>query len=330
MLIASTLKLVINRHKIHHHFLPHFFAAPEFADEAASLSRNSVHHRAHALSPLALFAYLQILIVFCLSLYAIGLKAPQVLGTVTFSADQIITLTNQKRAEYGLPALTYNSKLAKAAGAKAANMFLENYWAHNSPSGKTPWSFISAAGYKYIFAGENLARDFDNPSAVVNAWMNSPTHRDNLLDKNFAEIGVAVSYGKLTGREGILVVQEFGAGAATKRAQVRGDSLELGDKEATSPGVPVVLQDPDLELAIFQDQSYSSPAPTTVLASRQFSVAKGVSFLLVMFIFVLFLAEVLITLRRENVNLRPGVLAHILLLAFVLFALWYAVGGAVL
>lgn len=315
---------MINHHKLHHHFLPHFFAAPEFADEAVELSRNSVHHRAHALSVWSLFVYLQILVVFTVSLYAISQKAPQVLGAVTFSADQIISLTNQKRTQNGLPVLTYNSRLAQAAGAKAANMIAENYWAHNSPSGKTPWSFISAAGYRYVYAGENLARDFDSASSVVNAWMNSPTHRDNLLDKNFKEIGVAVVSGKLTGREGILVVQEFGAGVASQRAQVRGEN-EVSDKEVTVSNTPVTDTKPVIATEVVQ-----SGPETVVLASSQFSIAKSASFLLVMFIFLLFAAEVVITFRRENVSLRPGVLAHLLLLAFLLFALWYAVGGAVL
>ncbi|MDP2632519.1 MAG: CAP domain-containing protein, partial [Candidatus Curtissbacteria bacterium] len=157
--------------RIHHHFFPHFVVD---AQSALAISEpHRVHHKAHALSATSLFIYLQVLIIVGAGLFVIRTTAPQILGTITFSADQIISLTNQKRAENGLSALSYNGQLAQAASAKASDMLANNYWAHTSPSGRTPWSFITAAGYKYVYAGENLARDFDDAGSVVNAWMNS-------------------------------------------------------------------------------------------------------------------------------------------------------------
>lgn len=333
--------------RISHHFLPHFIVDSETAKNLAE--PHKVHHHAHALSLMSLFAYLQIALVFTVALYAVKLKAPQILGEITFSADQIIALTNAKRAENGLGELTSNSLLAQAASAKAQNMLAEDYWAHNSPSGKTPWSFITAAGYKYIFAGENLARDFNNPQAVVNAWMDSPSHRSNLLDSNFKEIGVAVVSGILTGRDGILVVQQFGAGISPSFAESSGGQASTSGQPSPSPiaspkAIAQISPQPKPSpspLAVAQEQSVNDPVSNsssetgsltqaTVLATRQFSIAKGVSFALVAFIFVMFLLEVIITARRAKVSLRSGVLAHLILLGFILFALWYAVGGAVL
>lgn len=306
--------------------MPHFYADPVFADAASALNRNLVHHRAHALSHASLFIYLQVLIFATAALYFLRLSAPQILGQVTFSAGQIITLTNEQRVAQGLSALTYNSFLAQGAGAKAADMFANDYWAHNSPSGRTPWSFITEAGYKYIFAGENLARDFNDPQSAVGAWMGSPSHRSNILDKNFREIGVAVSSGKLTGREGILVVQMFGTSV---QVPVRTAESEAPVAAAKTPPAPEAT--PALEATPQGETLISQPeGGVAVLAGRQFSIAKGISLALVGFIFLLFLLEVLVTAKRAHVSLKPGVIAHLAILGFILFAVWYAVGGAIL
>src|SRR3990167_4986150 len=189
-------KVVIHKRVIGH-FLPH-------------LKEDGLHHRAKALNFSYLVSYLLVLVLFGSGLYLIKLKAPQILGQVTFSSDQIIALTNGKRAQSGLAALSFNSQLSQAAVSKVQDMYAADYWAHNSPSGRTPWSFISASGYRYLYAGENLARDFSDASSVVDAWMASPSHRSNILDDHFREIGVAVASGNLEGREVVLVVQMFG------------------------------------------------------------------------------------------------------------------------
>lgn len=303
---------------------------PHFHDDGG-------HHRAHAISLASLFVYLQLFILVFAGFYFIRIKAPHILGTVSFSAEQIVSLTNTKRGENGLQALLPNSLLSKAAAAKAADMLANDYWAHNSPSGKTPWSFITAAGYRYVFAGENLARDFADSGSVVNAWMNSPSHRSNLLDKNFKEIGVAVADGKLGGREGTLVVQMFGAGVSqipppAPLVEVGPSPQSAGAKEAIQAGespAPEATPVAVVNIGPGTNQENLSQ-PVTVLASRRFSIAKGVSLGLVSFIFGLFAVEALVTIRRTNVSLKPGVVAHLGFLAFVLFAVWYAVQGAIL
>ncbi len=320
------------RRRIAHHFLPHFLVDAETVRNISDPHR--VHHRAHALSLTSLFLYLQILILITIGIYTIRLKAPRILGTASFSSQQIIDLTNQKRTQNGLGPLTFNGLLAAAAEAKARDMIAFDYWAHNSPSGKTPWSFISAVGYRYVFAGENLARDFTDPGAVVDAWMNSPSHRENLLDKNFKEIGVAVESGKLTGRDGILVVQMFGAQVSQIPVQPVVAASPEPSPSASASTAPAFLNEspkpatPSLPIIVGQTKPAARPA--TVLASRQFSIAKAVSLGLVGFIFALFLLEIIVTLRRPNVYLRSGVIAHILLLGFLLLAVWYAVQGAIL
>ncbi|HSV95052.1 MAG TPA: CAP domain-containing protein [Spirochaetia bacterium] len=141
----------------------------------------------------------------------IGLR-PGVLGYASqIDPDKVIELTNKERLNAGVTIVKTNSELNQAALAKATDMFENNYWAHISPTGTEPWYFVTHSGYQYQHAGENLARDFSNPSDVVKAWMASPTHRQNLLDDRYHDIGVAVLDGYINGVETTLVVQMFGS-----------------------------------------------------------------------------------------------------------------------
>jgi len=141
----------------------------------------------------------------------VGLK-PGVLGFASqIDPDKVIELTNSERLSAGVTLLKENSELDQAALAKATDMFENNYWAHVSPTGTEPWYFVTQFGYQYKHAGENLARDFSNPKDVVTAWMASPTHRQNLLDDRYRDIGVAVVDGYINGVETTIVVQLFGS-----------------------------------------------------------------------------------------------------------------------
>lgn len=319
------------------------------------MHEDGAQHHAHTLSTLALFLYLQVFVATTLGFYVIKLAAPQILGTVTFTADQIIELTNVKRAENGAGKVVNNSILAQAAAAKAQNMLAENYWAHFSPSGKSPWSFMASAGYKYVYAGENLARDFNDAPAVVTAWMNSPSHKSNLIDKKFKEIGVAVVAGNLTGKEGILVVQMFGTPVSQIPTEQTTAQAQPSPTLAPSPTpapirnifaqatpipspTPSPVVSPSLEPSpttapsAVADVSFVGVEnqETTVLASNQFSISKGISLGLVGFVFLLFVGEVLLVTKKSHLKLRSGVLAHLGILAFVLLVIWYAVSGAIL
>lgn len=126
----------------------------------------------------------------------------------------VVTLTNTDRVKQSLQALSVNGKLTKAAQLKADDMAKNGYFAHTSPSGITPWHWFGSVGYSFVYAGENLAVNFDDSQTVQTAWLNSPTHRANILNGNFTEIGVAVAKGLYNGRETTFVVEMFGAPAA--------------------------------------------------------------------------------------------------------------------
>lgn len=132
-----------------------------------------------------------------------------------FNENKIVELVNTKRADINLPALKINTQLNEAAKNKALDMFKDQYWAHNSPSGKTPWTFIRAAKYKYRYAGENLAKGFESESSLVEGWMNSTSHRENMLSKKYNEVGIADVEGTLNGEKVTLTVMMMGNRSVT-------------------------------------------------------------------------------------------------------------------
>lgn len=123
---------------------------------------------------------------------------------------ELVNLTNAERANSRLNTLTVDSRLVTAAQAKAEDMIAKDYWSHYGPDGESPWQFILASGYEYIYAGENLAKDFASAAPIHNAWMASPSHRENLLNPNFSNIGIAAVTGEFQGKETTIVVQMFG------------------------------------------------------------------------------------------------------------------------
>ncbi len=134
----------------------------------------------------------------------------------------LVDLTNDDRSTNALGELTVNPVLTAAAQAKADDMAAKGYFAHVSPEGKSSWYWFQQVGYKFSYAGENLAVDFSDSPDVERAWMNSPTHRKNILDGNFTEIGIAVARGTYKGHSTIFVAQMFGAPAhAVATAPVR-------------------------------------------------------------------------------------------------------------
>lgn len=179
----------------------------------------------------------------------------------SITPQSIIKLTNQERAASGLNTLNVDSRLSAAALAKANNMLEEQYWDHFGPNGETPWQFIRAQGYNYIYAGENLAKGFQTAEGVHEAWMASPTHAANIMSPNYKDIGVAVVEGVLLGKRTILVVQMFGnltqevAGASTGTKTTTSSNTVIGDEHGdiksimiTSPAESAIVNDPDTNI----------------------------------------------------------------------------------
>lgn len=246
-----------------------------------------------------------------------------VLGYATnISPDEIIRLTNVKRAENGLPPLTYNPVLSQAALAKGNDMMNKDYWAHVAPDGTQPWAFFLNAGYKYKYAGENLARDFNDSASTVDAWMASPSHRENMLSPNYREIGVAVVNGTLTGSETTLVVQFFGTSVTDTIPVTQVSAAEV--KPSPSPLALGAVNPSPSPVALAQVVPSSAPVGQTLTSQpgtpafvSPFDLTKSISLtVVVLLIAVMVVDYVIISKKRiRRVGGRP--FAHIAFLGMI-------------
>ena len=126
------------------------------------------------------------------------------------SDEEIIKFTNYYREENDIAELNTNQLLMEAAEAKLNDMFQKQYFAHVSPEGDDAGIILKEIGYDYLVVGENLARGyFKDSKDLVDGWMKSPDHRENILNPKFREIGVAQREGKFQGKEQYLAVQIF-------------------------------------------------------------------------------------------------------------------------
>jgi len=141
------------------------------------------------------------------------LSSQWLVGTVLPAV--VVELTNTERTNQSLGTLTRSAVLDKAAQLKAEDMATHGYFAHNSPDGLTPWYWFDQAGYNFVYAGENLAVHFTDSENVIDAWMNSPGHRANILGSNYSEIGVGTAKGVFEGYDTVFVVQLFGTPTAS-------------------------------------------------------------------------------------------------------------------
>lgn len=130
-------------------------------------------------------------------------------GTLVASSV-LIDFTNDTRKELGLPLLIKNELLQNSSLQKAKDMANLAYFAHESPDGSAPWKFFKLAQYSYSYAGENLALNFPTSKGVHEGWLNSPKHRDNIVDQKFQEVGISVLSSTYQKKPVLFVVQHFG------------------------------------------------------------------------------------------------------------------------
>lgn len=147
-------------------------------------------------------------------------------------------LANQDRAIQGVPTLAWNTTLENAAKLKAEDMLKNSYFAHTSPSGVTPWYWLQETKYDFIYAGENLAVDFTESVNVQNAWLNSPKHRENIMNSNFTEIGIATVDGFFEGKNTTFVVEFFGKPSQVKlETNPIASNTVIKEEKIITPGV---------------------------------------------------------------------------------------------
>ncbi|MEK7061528.1 MAG: CAP domain-containing protein [Patescibacteria group bacterium] len=219
----------------------------------------------------------------------------KILGfAANISPDEVVSLTNEKRTQAGLLPLSLNSTLSQAAQAKGADMLNKSYWAHVAPDGTQPWVFFTNFGYKYRYAGENLARDFSSASSAVEAWMNSPSHKENILSSKYKEIGIGVIEGNLAGVDTTIIVQFFG----TKYADTVPVAPIAEVKAAVVSPIPILV-------------------PAKVLVSP-FNITRLVSLgIMGLLLFVLVIDGIFVS-KRRIARIAGRTFAHIAFLGMIL------------
>lgn len=209
---------------------------------------------------------------------------------------EVITLANSARLKAGLTELTENAKLSAAARNKANDMIKNDYFAHTSPTGVDPWHWMKQSGYQYKAAGENLAINYTDAKGQHDAWMKSATHRANIMNERYQEIGVAVVKGKIDGKESIVTVEFFGTPLHAVVDQVSAAPPLALPAPAAIKGVETLPQVPIMEL------SPAAPAPVlpapvpivmpvvTPVASNDAELTRGIYAALVLVVISLMLA----------------------------------------
>lgn len=282
------------RYLLRHFFIPH----------------HANNHRPHALHHKTLSLIIVLFLGLAFLLPPLRHNYPSVLGiSYNISTKDLLDLTNKKRTEAGLKTLVLDERLSKAAEDKAQYMLEKNFWAHVAPDGTTPWYFIKNSGYEYQYAGENLARGFSTASEVVDAWMESPTHRENMLSRNYSDVGFAVVSGTLTGSDTVLVVEEFGS-----KYNPNGDSSE---QTAKSGGhkfpITTSTDEQSSEVAALTNK----PLLDSKSTSRNIAIGVLIVFIIILILDLIMIERKKIT-RRVSHNLDHVIFLTILLLAAII------------
>ena len=301
-------------------FLHHFF-----------IPRESNNYKAKLLHQTTLLLFIALFIIGGLLLNLTKTKYPSVLGISTdITSEQLLTLVNQKRLENGLPPLSFSPELATAARNKANDMLLKNYWAHNSPDGRTPWEFLKEAGYNYVYAGENLARGFNTSLDVTNGWMASPTHRANVLSPNYSDVGFAVVTGNLNGEETVLVVEEFGNRTLAALPPPSEKSVSTSSNNPNEiPAEQKIAASPNKSVKSSSKISPLSEVKKAPLIDSIHLTTNIGTFIIILFILAL-ISETIILERRKIVSFSEHNPDHIFFLISVLLIIAILGRGVIL
>lgn len=323
--------------------------------------RMSNNHRPRILHPEGYVVFLFLALFVTLGIHnipALPQGAGDILGySSTITPAKVVELTNAERANAGIASLTLNDTLSQAALAKANDMFADQYWAHFSPSGKSPWDFISGSGYRYTVAGENLARDFLHTDEMVRAWMNSPTHRDNIVNAKYQDIGIAVVDGTLNGVETTLVVQMFGSARQVPAiAQIPEPvevtpttvPVEIPSQVTETPAEPVLTPTSTPATLIIQgEQREAQPTPfgqaEVLAASFQTTIqsiesapllsplhlSKAFFLAIIMLVVSVLVYDTMIIENMNTVRFVGKNLAHIALFMTIFFLIIFFKGGLI-
>ncbi|MGD0328296.1 MAG: CAP domain-containing protein [Minisyncoccia bacterium] len=301
-------------HRVHHYFFPH--------------KHNGYRPHIFRVASVAVIA-LAIVVLEGAYLTQIKFVFPHTsfLGAVLPGA--LVALTNDDRAANDVPAVSENAQLAQAAQDAANDMATKGYFAHISPDGKDPWHWLNLVGYKYQYAGENLAVDFTDSSAVESAWMASPEHHANIVKPQYTQIGIGTANGMYQGKEATFVVQFFAspeitssqgsatAAGAPKVATVAPSPSVSPEKGAVAP-VAAVLGTQAQVPAISAISSSIANFFALVSTSPTSTVTHILSVLAII-IFILLIIAIVVKIGVQFIEIIAGGLLLLLIILGLLF-----------
>jgi hypothetical protein len=249
--------------------------------------------------------------------------------------DVLVDLTNQNREEEGLYQLKRNPLLDQAAKLKAEDMASKEYFAHTSPEGVTPWYWFDLVGYDYLYAGENLAVNFFDSSDIDQAWMESPKHKKNIINKNFSEIGIGLANGRYKNKETIFVVQLFGTPKKEVLVKVLPEEPQIIEQEIVPEPEPETVPEPEIieqeesfvyvagEEKVFDDQSESKIEYASLMAKTVSSPKKTTTFILYFLLLTLSIALFLKIIIKIKIQFPVLIVDGLMVLTVVLLAFMF-------
>lgn len=269
--------------------------------------RHTNNFRARILHHSQLSILIFAILLFSILTFVVKKTNPEILGiSYSITEEELLNYTNNARIQNGGNVLQLSGELSDAARRKAQNMFEKNYWAHFAPDGTSPWSFIKSSGYEYSYAGENLAKGFVSSQDVVNAWMGSPSHKENLLSSKYKDLGFAVAEGNLEGEETVLVIQMFGAPTGFVASE-------------TAPPQQVSVNKNSVDTSQKVSAEYSTQNNPMI---NSYSFTKGISIAFLIFVIVVLLLDLVIVERKKIPRIVGHNLDHIILITlFLIFIL---------
>lgn len=251
----------------------------------------------------------------------------------------LAVLTNEERQVNNLPSLSVSPLLTEAAELKAKDMAEKGYFAHTSPDGKTPWYWLQKVGYTYDYAGENLAINFSDSKDVTDAWMDSPTHRANIVKGTYTEVGTGVATGVYQGRKTVFVAQLYAnprggteqkkpaitnIALATAKTSVPTSGSEKNSEKVIAQAEPVAK---DTEVLGAEAEAAVVPAQKSAMPSEMDKISAspryfgGIIFWILLGITVLALIlNIFIKVKVQHPDLITNGLLVIVVIAAILIA----------
>lgn len=213
---------------------------------ASHKKRNGHHHKHSGHYVKTYWPYLPMVLIVLTGVLLTNLWQPKaaVLGTNSdFTQQTLLSATNAERDKHHEADLVLDQQLSQAASAKARDMVTRNYWSHTTPSGAAPWIFITATGYDYAKAAENLAAGFSSGDAAVSGWMNSPEHRANMLDATFTEVGFGIATSEnFVGKGPETVIVAYYAEPVSADAATRASTRDLSNTTQNVSRIQVMTE----------------------------------------------------------------------------------------